>query len=314
MKINEDLIKNVINIDTSINDNSRVNFIHSKNLMHIKTIGSTTISGITFSISNDGTVTLNGTANATMQFEYLLEPLKSFAKEYYCLSYIYISGALTDGSVSVNNQDENHDWNGYNIELTKNNYSSNMGDLKSMQTDLNMKGAAIIRVRNGAVLNNLKFKLMFIKSRVRDYTYEPYVTPSINVDEDEIYSKPSYASVNGYTGQTITGATLKTIDNFLINNIATNGKPLCVQADFVAKTANAAHTAMVQLYVDNALKVSRLTTIISTNEMYYTFMIILDNIPAGTHKIEVKILGENTNTIISIPAWYTRHLNVWEIQ
>lgn len=180
---------NGVNVGSSVDSDYKVNFIKGKNLMQIKTIASTTISGITYSISNDGTITLNGTANARMEFSYLLEPLKSFANEYYCLSYIYISGALTDGSVSVNNQDGNHNWNGYNIELTTSNYSSNKGDLKSIQTDLNMNGAAIIRVGNGSVLNNLKFKLMFVKSRVRDYNYEPYVTPSINVDGEEIYSK-----------------------------------------------------------------------------------------------------------------------------
>ena len=180
---------NGVNVGSSVDSDYKVNFIKGKNLMQIKTIASTTISGITYSISNDGTITLNGTANARMEFSYLLEPLKSFANEYYCLSYIYISGALTDGSVSVNNQDGNHNLNGYNIELTTSNYSSNKGDLKSMQTDLNMNGAAIIRVGNGSVLNNLKFKLMFVKSRVRDYNYEPYVTPSINVDGEEIYSK-----------------------------------------------------------------------------------------------------------------------------
>ena len=131
---------NQCNVGISIDNASRVNFIKGKNLMQIKTIASTTISGITYSISNDGTITLNGTANARMEFSYLLEPLKSFANEYYCLSYIYISGALTDGSVSVNNQDGNHNWNGFNIELTTSNYSSNKGDLKSMQTDLNMNG------------------------------------------------------------------------------------------------------------------------------------------------------------------------------
>ena len=173
---------NGVNVGSSVDSDYKVNFIKGKNLMQIKTIASTTISGITYSISNDGTITLNGTANARMEFSYLLEPLKSFANEYYCLSYIYISGALTDGSVSVNNQDGNHNLNGYNIELTTSNYSSNKGDLKSMQTDLNMNGAAIIRVGNGSVLNNLKFKLMFVKSRVRDYNYEPYIASSINVD------------------------------------------------------------------------------------------------------------------------------------
>lgn len=188
MKINEDLIKNVINVDTSINNKSRVNFIKGKNLMQIKTIGNTTISGITYSISNDGTITLNGTATARVDFGYLLEPLKSFANECYCLSYIYISGTLTDGQVSVYNQDQNYNWYGYNIELSKNRYSS-MCDLKSMPKDLNMKDAAIIRVGNGSVLNNLKFKLMFIKSKTPDYNYEPYVAPSIVVDGGEIYGK-----------------------------------------------------------------------------------------------------------------------------
>ena len=199
---------NGVNVGSSVDSDYKVNFIKGKNLMQIKTIASTTISGITYSISNDGTITLNGTANARMEFSYLLEPLKSFANEYYCLSYIYISGALTDGSVSVNNQDENHNWNGYNIELTTSNYSSNKGDLKSMQTDLNMNGAAIIRVGNGSVLNNLKFKLMFVKSRVRDYNYEPYVTPSINVDGENIYpykfeevNFQSYRNTTNTTGQ-----------------------------------------------------------------------------------------------------------------
>lgn len=142
----------------------------------------------------------------------------------------------------------------------------------------------------------------------------PYVTPSINVDGDEIYSKPNYASYQGTTtsSQTITGTTATTINNLSLN-IFTTGKPLCIATGFLAKTANASYSAKVKIYIDGVEKVDRFGTIISTNDMYYPLMIILNNIEAGSHTIEIKVAGENTNSSITFATWYTRYLNAWEL-
>lgn len=134
------------------------------------------------------------------------------------------------------------------------------------------------------------------------------------VDREIDNRKSSYASYSGTTGtlQTITGTTPTTITNMSVN-IKTTGKPLFVATSFFAKASNTSYSALAQVYVDGVQKVGRLNTIISTSDIPYTGMVLLDNIPAGNHTIEIKIAGENANSNITLPTWYTRYLNVWEI-
>ena len=134
------------------------------------------------------------------------------------------------------------------------------------------------------------------------------------VDREIDNRKSSYVSYSGTTStlQTITGTTPTTITNMSVN-IKTTGKPLFVATSFFAKASNASYSALAKVYVDGVEKVGRLNTIISTSDIPYTGMVLLDNIPAGNHTIEIKIAGENANSNITLPTWYTRYLNVWEI-
>lgn len=134
------------------------------------------------------------------------------------------------------------------------------------------------------------------------------------VDREIDNRKSSYTSYSGTTAtlQTITGTTAVTIANMSVN-IKTTGKPLFVATSFFARTSNASYSALAKVYVDGVEKVSRLNTIISTSDIPYTGMVLLENISAGNHTIEIKIAGENANSNITLPTWYTRYLNVWEI-
>jgi len=130
-------------------------------------------SGITYSVSNNGTITINGTASARVEIDYLNEILHSIANTKYSLSFIYISGTL-NGTMYIYNQDGNHGWNGYNLDIIGTGNLSNQSRVTSYTTDLDMNGAKIIRIEKNAVFNNLKFKLQFVQSENADYVYEPY--------------------------------------------------------------------------------------------------------------------------------------------
>ena len=190
------------------------------------------------------------------------------------------------------------------------------GDNRTLTTDVNAKYLVLryFQTNNATITEQQALNGIQIEEGSTATTYEEYIAPSINVDGEEIYSKPAYASYQGTatSSQTISGTTATTINGLSVN-INTNGKPLCIATGFLAKTANASYTAKVKVFIDDTEKVNRLGTIISTNDIYYPLMIVLNDIPAGNHTIDIKVEGENANSSITFATWYTRYLNVWEM-
>ena len=162
MNINSDLIKNVINVDNSINDNSRVNFIKGNNLLQtneyiikgtkniytFKEVG-------TYTLLIDSAVVTSGTSS------------------------IWLSGILKDNNLSQNQN---------------NNYSTKIKHTFTI-TSNDIGGTLALYSSNGYISSQnvtTKFtNVMLVKGDVAiTIPYEPYITPTINVDGEDIYSMP----------------------------------------------------------------------------------------------------------------------------
>lgn len=157
---------------------------HGKNLLNIQLGYSSTKNGVTCTVDNEGVITLNGTASELTIF-YAYYGLTSKAGKSYKLETIYISGS-TSKKVSVANQDANNGWLGYNNDIT----NASVVHFYKYDMDLNMSDGRGIYVQKDTVINNLKFKLMFIQTEVDgfDDVYEPYTETTIKLSEPiELY-------------------------------------------------------------------------------------------------------------------------------
>ena len=133
-----------------------------KNKLPSHAVGSTTITGVTFTVSTDGSIALSGTATARTDF--LIStfnvpntPLK-------------ISGAPSGGSAK---------WN-IRIDLTASGEANQCYDdgsetaSRTMNTAVGTQVKAVIRVYSGINVNGLVFYPMLRLASDTDATYEPY--------------------------------------------------------------------------------------------------------------------------------------------
>lgn len=147
-----------------------------KNLYQIPNNYSATLNGITCRASEDGIITLNGTASDRSVCSFNNLPMPSKANQSYSLNIIYLSGSI-NGKVSIYNQDSNNGYSGFNVDLTNTN---NTFYTTSYTKDLSMNVRGII-VNKDTILNNLKFKVQFVKGNTSDYDFEQYgAMPSVD--------------------------------------------------------------------------------------------------------------------------------------
>jgi hypothetical protein len=144
-----------------------------------------------------------------------------------------------------------------------------------------------------------------------------YGTSQVDTYSQEYINNETTKANGCYQGfsnqaQTISGTTPATINNMSLT-ITTTGKPLFIATNFTGRTSNASYTALVKIYIDGVVKVQRLNTIISTTDTPYSGMALINNLEAGEHTIEIKVVGENTNSSISFPTYITRYLVAWEV-
>ena len=136
-----------------------------KNLLPSHAVGSTTISGVTFTVAEDGTITANGTATA----------VAIFAISTYTLAegtYI-LNGCPSGGSNTTYYIDWRNDSGG---QLTDKGNGST-------QTSEGQTGKSCrIVIYNGQTVNNLVFNPMIRLASDTDATYEPYIGHTVTVD------------------------------------------------------------------------------------------------------------------------------------
>ena len=185
MKINEDLIKNVINVDTSINNKSRVNVLHSKNLLNY-TIPLTTNLGVTTSMS-DGKLILDGTTTGAGSIYGNTTNTILLKAGIYSISATKISGTYQrnnkDTAIYISKTSDKT----ILFNLTSSNDYSGTRTIKLTEDTLIYLNIYING--SGMVLTNLVVGLQIERGGPAT-DFEIPVTPSINVDGEEIYSKP----------------------------------------------------------------------------------------------------------------------------
>lgn len=179
----------------------------AKNLLKIVPLATRTevINGITFTINDDETVTLNGTATANTYFTIAKNP------DIPANTPLILSGTPV---IENNNSQfgitywksgspQKIDW-GYGVEFQK--YEPESGADAWLQ----------IYVKNGAIANNLLYKPMIRLAIIEDDTYVPYgmsnsdLTQSLNgfmFDEDSQTGKGKYSMDGGTTWQNFSEGT-----------------------------------------------------------------------------------------------------------
>ena len=135
-----------------------------KNKLNV-TANSQTSNGVTFTVNNDKSITLNGTATADTYYNVALNNVLEAS------NYI-LTGCPSGGGTGT-----------YQLYL-KNSGGTTLGnDYGSGATFTLTSGNSVnvtIKVVNGATLNNLVFKPMLRSADVTDATYEPYQCSTVN--------------------------------------------------------------------------------------------------------------------------------------
>ena len=149
-----------------------------KNLLK-NTATSTTVSGVTFTVNDDGSVTCNGTA--TVDINLFLNNSLNLPIGTYIMSL-------------KSNKDIEVDPATFPVLIARNfgAYSyTNMNGNKAFNV-INTTGQIIIQIRAGYVCDNLTFYPMIRKADIEDDTYEPYI------EETEVpVSLPALPTVSG---------------------------------------------------------------------------------------------------------------------
>lgn len=151
-----------------------------KNLLPSHTVGSTTISGVTFTANADGTITVNGTATADAQYAITFSNLTG--------NYYY-SGCPSGGSGTTY---ELYAWDYTASARFKkwNGTTASDSDFGTGSKEISIpsghNGALSIRIRNGYTANNLVFRPMIRDARIASDEYVPQYSP-IRYDQSGIW-------------------------------------------------------------------------------------------------------------------------------
>lgn len=180
ININGDTFTDTLNVGTSVNNANRVNVLHSKNLLPNN--GSTiTTNGITFTKNGDGSITINGTSTARADL-YIFGGTTDNGNYLKIKkgTYSFDRSNLTDGKIFFAFREKTA---GAKYETLTNN-----GAIETMATQDCYFYGVMIGVESGNTINDLTIYPMLNEGNTL-LSYEPYITPSIYVDNEEIYSK-----------------------------------------------------------------------------------------------------------------------------
>lgn len=127
-----------------------------KNLLHVTAVTQTS-NGVTFTVNEDGTVKVNGTATAN--------------------TYLYLGdsslSALAEGSYILSGSPSGGAYASYGLQINDGSWKFDYGSGASFTKGSTLTGVAI-RIANGYTANNLLFKPMIRLSSVTDATFAPY--------------------------------------------------------------------------------------------------------------------------------------------
>ena len=148
-----------------------------KNLLK-NTAASRTINGVTLTVNEDGSVTLNGTATATVFFEIRKGMLLETGREY-ILSGCPVGGSTSSYALLIEDSSQGRTWDfGEGIKFT------------AASTNYDVK----IRINVNYTAENLTFRPMLRYAEITDDAYEPY-KPS--VEERLAVLEEKFAALEG---------------------------------------------------------------------------------------------------------------------
>jgi hypothetical protein len=155
-----------------------------KNKLHVGA-STTTVNGVTFTVNDDGTVKVNGTATANTYF-YLIDGASGTKLNVPDGSYT-LSGCPSGGSFST-----------YYLQANDGTWKYDYGSGTTLTSSGQNIGSIGITVKSGTTMSNLVFKPMIRLASESDSTYEPY---------------SNICPISGRTGMTVTRAGKNLLDN-----------------------------------------------------------------------------------------------------
>lgn len=184
-----DLDGHLVNVGTEVDEDYKVNFIHSRNLFE-NTATTTTINGITYTKNSDGTITANGTASANASIT--LGKIKTDSSKSYSLSGCPSGGSQSTYTMYISGANPAINDFGSGVAINNKEFDNNL----------------IFVVFSGKTVSNMVIKPM-LNEGTTILDYEPYVKPSIVVDNDTIYQEPvvlwqNSSTTSNFVGQQIT--------------------------------------------------------------------------------------------------------------
>ena len=119
-----------------------------------------TITGVTFTVNSDNSVTVNGTNTGSGNAKFKIATFTYKANEKYILNGCPTGGSVESGQCIQSEDTVSHHDVGKGIEISYDNEKANY---------------IYIRVTSGATVNNVTFYPMIRYASIEDGTYEPYV-------------------------------------------------------------------------------------------------------------------------------------------
>jgi len=175
--------------------------IHGVNLLK-NTVTTQTVSGVTFTVNSDGTITANGTATSD-----IIETIGIFN---YVPESLTLTGCPSNGA-----------WNTYRLDIRNENniqYGNYLdtGNGVTFTPDENYTYVCL-RIGNGTTVSNIVFKPMLRKADIEDSTYHPYNEQAIQnqLNAQGVLGAKNLLQ-NTATSQTINGVTVTVDDNKVI--------------------------------------------------------------------------------------------------
>lgn len=196
INVNNEKYTDTINVGTTINDKNRVNVLYSKNILPYPYVDTTkTTNGITFTDNGDGTITIRGTATANAPFKLLGD----------ADNQQNIMGNYINGGISTNIRIQVVHYNpGYTV------LANSSGSESAINKTTYSNGYIEIVVANGTAITTPITIKPIITNKSYSGEWTKYIgSPTINVDGEEIYSRPVLLWTNPsprtqFAGQTIT--------------------------------------------------------------------------------------------------------------
>lgn len=180
---NPDYPQEIVNISGK----STIKVVGKNKLPFPYTQASSTLYGVTFTVQNDGSVLVNGTANGgnaniKLYGNYLTIDNKELPGK-------YISGGTNEVSLRVLN----------NIDGSYTLLANDTGNGAEIDTSTYKKGYIELLVRNGTTVNNVLIKPMVLDS-LDDITYEAYQEQSFDIDlkSKNLFDKNNANTLVGY--------------------------------------------------------------------------------------------------------------------